>query len=358
MRRGLFAVLSLFLLLTESSFAAQDVSTVVQKTLPGVVVVYAQNSEQDASLGSGFFVTKNGDVITNFHLLRGMQTFTVKTNDGQVYPAQIRAFDQVRDIALLATKVPTSKYTVIPFASQIPPIGTAVFALGSPKGLEKSVSDGLVSQTRKLGDTQYLQVSCPISPGSSGGPILNNKGEAVGMATLYLPEGQNLNFAVPAPTLKNFVEYAKNLDPISFSPLQGRAPEPPKFPDPTPAPSRPEERYVYVSDVERMQNYIDTYSLKQDGYYVRFWIITKLDNAISKKLAKAFNIKKGSPATLNGEFEIDFYNKRMRSLRGELRGQKGEILNKGPVTPSWETINPGTPAAAWHDYIFKNYYQK
>lgn len=340
------------------SWAAQDISAIVQKSLPGVVVVYAQNNAQDACQGSGFFVTKNGDVITNFHVLQGMQTFAIKANDGQIYPAQVRAFDQVRDIALLATRVPASKYTVIPFAPQIPPIGTSVFALGSPKGLEKSVSDGLVSQVRKFGDTQYLQISCPVSPGSSGGPVLNNKGEAVGMATLNLEGGQNLNFAIPAPTLKNFVEYAKNLDPISLSPQQPRAPKSSPPPASAPRPTLSKERYVHVSNVDGMKSYIDTYSIKQDGGFVRFWIVTKLNNATSKGLAKLMNIKKGTPATLSGEYEIDFFNRQMRVVRVELLGQKGEVLNKETINPSWETLNPGTPGAAWYDYILKNYYQE
>jgi hypothetical protein len=340
------------------SLAAQDVSAVIQEALPGVVVVYAQNEAGGYGQGSGFFVTNNGDVATNHHVVEGRTAFAIKTNKGNIYPALVRAYDKERDIAILATNTPPSEYKVLSLTSQIAAIGTSVYAIGAPKGLEKSVSDGLVSQIRKLGDSRYLQVSCPISPGSSGGPILNINGEVVGMTTLFLAEGQNLNFAVPSPTLKTFIEYGKNLDPIAMVPKvieQTPSPDPPKRPER----ETPKERYVYLSTQDGFESYLDTYSLQQNGHIVRLWVVHKLNSEAARRFAKTANIR-GSykNITVLAEHEINFYTREMRYLQGTARSESGEILNKETSAGPWERLVPNAPGSKAYDYLLENYYKE
>ena len=356
-RKSLFpTVLCILLLSANAAAAAQDLSGIVQKTLPGVVVVYALDSKGDyAGHGSGSFVTDQGDVLTNQHVAKQNGEYYVQTDDGAVYPAKLRAYDVEWDMALLATNVPPSKYKVLPISSQVAPVGTGVFALGAPRGYPKSVSDGLVSQLRNMGGgVQYLQVSCPISPGSSGGPVLNLKGQIIGMATLMRIDAQNLNFAVPSPALKTFVERARKIDasrPQRFS-------SPPSSSGSKQSPnSAPAERHVYIGEEKDMDNYLDTRSVKQQGYYVRFRIQSLLDEDLARHLGSEFKLKTG-PETMQRDFEINFYRKQIRNIQNLLLDKDGKTLHKETPMLRWDDIKSGSPAQDWYDHIALKYYKK
>jgi S1-C subfamily serine protease len=162
-----FLLILSYWLFPQESFA-EDISNVVENVLRGVVVVIGKGPSRQ-SFGSGFFVSSNGDVLTNFHVVEGMNSIFVKNHDKKVYPAEVKAFDKEKDMAVLSTNLPKKSFSVLPLAKKTPKIGTAVLAIGAPEGLEQSVSDGLVSRLRKFGNVDYLQISCPISRGSSGG---------------------------------------------------------------------------------------------------------------------------------------------------------------------------------------------
>ena len=351
-RKSLFPIFFCILLLcANTARAAQDLSGIVQKTLPGVVVIYVADSKGNpVGYGSGFFVTNQGDVLTNHHVIGKGGTFYVKTDDGKAYLAKLRAYDFERDMALLATHVPSSKYKVLPISSQVAPVGTAVFALGAPLGLEKSVSDGLVSQLRNANGVQYLQISCPISQGSSGGPVLSNKGEIIGMATLMLIDGQNLNFAVPSPILKTFVERARRIDPVR--PQRFSSPTSPSSPG-----SAPAGRHFYIGEEKGMDNYLDTRSVKQQGYYVRFRIQSLLDEGLARHLGSEFKLKTG-PETMQRDFEINFYRKQIRNIQNLLLDKDGKTLHKETPMLRWNEIKSGSPAQDWYDHIALKYYKK
>jgi hypothetical protein len=124
-------------------------------------------------------------------------------------PLKILRTDEKNDLALLSVDVDlTSK--PLPLASAAVSPGEQVFAIGNPEGLEKTISQGIVSGLRKRGDRDLLQVTSPISHGSSGGPILNTKGEVVGVAVGALEDGQNLNFAVPVAYVRAILEQKAN----------------------------------------------------------------------------------------------------------------------------------------------------
>ena len=97
----------------------------------------------------------------------------------------------------------------MPTTGTLPAVGAPVVAVGNPQGLSRTVSTGIVSAVRLMDGRQMVQISAPISPGSSGGPVLNDRGEVVAIATSYLAEGQNLNFAVPVRYAMGLVERAK-----------------------------------------------------------------------------------------------------------------------------------------------------
>jgi tetratricopeptide (TPR) repeat protein len=151
-------------------------------------------------LGSGFFISQNGDVITNYHVIQGADSAEIKTADGKTYPiTYIVAGDEQNDIIRLSVNIPSQYVYPLLLSKTIPEVGERIIVYGSPLGLEKTVSDGIVSAIREVPSYgKLIQITAPISPGSSGSPVLNMQGEVIGIATFQFIEGQNLNFAIPS----------------------------------------------------------------------------------------------------------------------------------------------------------------
>jgi len=176
---------------------------IASKVSEAVVVVQASGRSGDI-FGTGFAVS-DSVIATSFHVVRGSTQITIQLQGGQTLgSAKVLTYDARRDLALVA--VPRLKLTPLSIAvdnsvSQ----GSRVFAFGHPEGLEFSLSEGLVSAVRDLGDVRVLQMTAPISQGSSGGPVVDSHARVVGVSTAYLGEGQNLNFAVVAGYLRGLL---------------------------------------------------------------------------------------------------------------------------------------------------------
>lgn len=165
--------------------------------------------------GSGFFIDPACVGVTNYHVIEGAYTATITTVDGATYEmGMILYYDKERDIAVFDA-LPTTPGAELrsPYLNLASPSsiqnGDVVYAIGSPLGLQNSITDGLVSNKNRIlpGDTKsYIQTSAPISHGNSGGPLLNEYGEVVGINSASIDEGQNLNFAIPVSDLAN-VDY-------------------------------------------------------------------------------------------------------------------------------------------------------
>lgn len=150
------------------------------------------------SEGSGFLVTPDGVIVTNFHVIEGASSVEVTTMAGETYDnVFFVTADPRRDLAVLRIPVEGAPSLRISPATTHE-IGSRVFATGNPLGQTGTFSDGMVSAHRTVEGVQMIQVSAPISPGSSGGPVMNESGEVIGVATMLLTGGQNLNYAVPA----------------------------------------------------------------------------------------------------------------------------------------------------------------
>ena len=158
--------------------------------------------------GSGFVVSENGVIVTNYHVLDGATSVLIEIN-GQVYEdIQVLAYNENWDLAVL--KVDASGLTPLVLAGSVEDarLGEQVIAMGNPEGLKKTVSDGIISTLyRRLEDFDYdhIQTTAPISKGSSGGPLMNMRGEVIGVNTLTYMTGQNLNFAVPIDMVHNML---------------------------------------------------------------------------------------------------------------------------------------------------------
>jgi hypothetical protein len=145
------------------------------------------------ALGSGFVVSTYGTAITNYHVIRGAYRATVKFADGTMGSVDgVDSYDQDRDLAMI--QLTPSPKTVLQFGdSDKLQVGDRVVAIGSPLGLQNTMSVGIVSGLRN----GVIQISDPISPGSSGGAVFDRNGKVVAVAVAQMVGGQNLNFAVP-----------------------------------------------------------------------------------------------------------------------------------------------------------------
>jgi len=173
------------------------------RALPAIVTV-----RTETSLGTGFVVRSDGWIATNLHVITAGAHLKVSLRGGRELEAvEVLASSVEYDLALV--RVDAQGLPVLSLGdSDAMRAGDAVVAIGNPLGLEDTVSNGLVSARRTVAHgAEILQISAPIAPGSSGGPIFNDQGEVVGIATAVLLQGQNLNFGVPTrylePLLKN-----------------------------------------------------------------------------------------------------------------------------------------------------------
>lgn len=149
------------------------------------------------SLGSGFFIEGGSALVTNFHVIEGAKVVYVKSGDGRVFNSDtVYGFDLKQDLAVLKVSPPATRTVVLGDSEKVV-IGTPITVIGNPEGLEKSVTNGLISGIRTIDGQQLFQISAPISPGSSGGPVFDEKGEVIGVVVGALSDGQNPNFAIP-----------------------------------------------------------------------------------------------------------------------------------------------------------------
>jgi serine protease Do len=163
-------------------------------------------------VGTGFVIDKNGTIATNLHVVVASDDIKVTLLDGTKYPVvRVIGYDQDHDLALLDIDPPDAIPTLPLGDSAVISPGDPVLAIGNPLGvLDYTVSDGILSAVRVLSPTfTLLQITAPISQGSSGGPLFNSYGEVIGIVNAFLGGGQNLNFAIPANYLKLLAATAK-----------------------------------------------------------------------------------------------------------------------------------------------------
>jgi serine protease Do len=171
-----------------------------------------------SGLGSGFFINADGYLITNFHVIQGETQITVQVYrqvDGQLdqetyRKVRIVAINKFQDLALLKIedpKAPKFKYVTLGSTDALN-VGDQVFAIGSPLGLERTVTSGIIStKTRELEGQLYLQTTTQINPGNSGGPLFNMAGQVVGVTNMKIMFGEGLGFAIPVELVKNFLDH-------------------------------------------------------------------------------------------------------------------------------------------------------
>jgi S1-C subfamily serine protease len=208
-RRIVPVLLIQFLLATETR--AQSIADIAERVGKSVTMIVTYDATGSViGQGSGVFINKNGLVLTNAHVLEDAYSAEVISDLGTFDRITIVFRDPTRDLALIQLK--TNQASPISFASDpnFRP-GDRVVAIGNPLGLEKTVSDGLISGIRLTNDgVELIQTTVPISPGSSGGVLLNTSGELIGITSSTLEAGQNINFAISLRTILDFLSDYEN----------------------------------------------------------------------------------------------------------------------------------------------------
>ncbi|MDQ2746481.1 MAG: trypsin-like peptidase domain-containing protein [Acidobacteriota bacterium] len=200
----LFFASVMFSFATSSVLAQNSIADLITRIKPSVVKITVFNEQKEPlKSGSGFFISQT-KVITNKHVIAEGKYIEIKMFDGTlIYANKIQTIPDI-DIAVLEFNSESKNIKPLLIAVNPPREGDKIIVYGSPLGLEGSVSDGIVSATRKIDKAIYMQITAPISHGSSGSPVIDMSGRVVGIATLNIEGGQNLNFAIPAQQVASF----------------------------------------------------------------------------------------------------------------------------------------------------------
>jgi hypothetical protein len=216
----LLNLMTILLLILPIAFAQIPLTTaqIAKRVSPCVVVIHGKTDSGDV-LGSGFIISKDGKIVTNLHVIREMKTATVQLANGKIFDSMsVLATDQRRDLAVIhiagfdlaALELGNSNSVVV---------GEPVVVVGSPQGLEGTVTAGILSSVRDSGDGfKVLQTDAAVNSGDSGGPLVNSKGQAIGVVSFKLRSAEGLNFAIPINYLKGLLNEFH--EPISLAQMR------------------------------------------------------------------------------------------------------------------------------------------
>ena len=184
----------------------EDFSEIIQKAIKGVVSVMTESS-----VGSGFIVDQEGYVVTNYHVIQKGEKIRVLTHDKNIVPAKVLGVDRLRDLALL--KMDGSfDYLALSDSDKLQ-VGRKVIAIGNPLGLSFTVTEGIISGLNREGPNgieEYIQTDVPLNPGNSGGPLLDTKGEVIGITNFKIGGAESLGFALESNSIKNSINSMLN----------------------------------------------------------------------------------------------------------------------------------------------------
>lgn len=180
---------------------------IFKRVAPSVVAIDCLDGKNaKISAASGFFIADNGEIVTNFHVIKACQNLNVRLANGDVYDSTwVIAADARRDMAIIRIKAVS--LPVLPLGeSNSLEVGQTVYSVGNAKGLQNTLQEGLVSALREVNGSRLVQVSASINPGNSGGPIVDDQGRVIAIASAYVKDAENLGFAIPIDYLKGYLD--------------------------------------------------------------------------------------------------------------------------------------------------------
>ncbi|HEY6186538.1 MAG TPA: tetratricopeptide repeat-containing serine protease family protein [Pyrinomonadaceae bacterium] len=207
MRRNfpLLLALASLILFSRHVSAQESLPELIRRVKPSVVSVITYDAKNNVSVtGSGFFI-RPGQVVTNLHVIEGAHHAEIRTFDGKgkTFPVNgILDVDLEGDLAILGINMPPERARLLDISNVVPEEGEKIFVIGNPLRMEGSIADGIVSAVREVPNlARIIQITAPISHGNSGSPLFNMRGEVVGVVTMVVTNGQNINLALAASRL-------------------------------------------------------------------------------------------------------------------------------------------------------------
>ena len=192
----------------QSTLDKKDIATIAKEANGAVVSIVMSDKEgHPLAYGSGFLISKDGWIVTNYHVIKTGSSAMIKLPDGAFLPADgVVASDKGRDVAIIKAHGNDFRTVTLGDSARLQ-VGEEVVAIGTPLALESTVSNGIVSAIRTVEEKggKFLQITAPISHGSSGGPLFNMAGEVVGITSAGIERGENLNFAIPIDDVKPMI---------------------------------------------------------------------------------------------------------------------------------------------------------
>jgi tetratricopeptide (TPR) repeat protein len=196
--------LNLFFILIFSTISlAQNIPKLYKKVSPSIVKISSLDNNGLASSGTGFFIDQN-TIITCYHVVDNIHKIDIRNITGQQFTVDsIIASNKQTD--LIKFKVKEKSSTWLKLANKLPEVGQTVYLISNPNGFDFSISNGLISSIRNIDETQVIQTNASASPGSSGGPLIDVKGNVLGVISYVKYAGQNLNFAATSLNAINLI---------------------------------------------------------------------------------------------------------------------------------------------------------
>ena len=186
---------------------AQNAEEIFKKCSPAVFYVEVYNAAgKSTASGSGFFIDADGTAVTNYHVIDGAYSAKILRSDTGAVCDVAGVYDYNKEGDWAVIKISGSGFPYLTRGDMSTVVGgAAVYAIGSPQGLDNTISEGIISNpSRKLGETTYIQTSAPISHGSSGGALINKYGEVIGITSAGIAEAENIGFALPISSIDNY----------------------------------------------------------------------------------------------------------------------------------------------------------
>ena len=205
--KKLYVVMAFAVVVTTAA-SAQEAREIARDLREALVSISTYKNSDELAAGSGFVISADGLVATNYHVIEGGDRISVETSTGESFSrVSVVDADQRRDIAVL--RLPTRGLSALDFAAlESVEVADNVYAMGNPLGLEATFSSGIVSADRIVDGVQVFQITAPISSGSSGGPVVNKEGEVIGIASALMEGGQNINFVIPIKYVQGLLDIA------------------------------------------------------------------------------------------------------------------------------------------------------
>ncbi len=187
------------LVLVSAPICGSAINFDMENICDSVVVVHSSGS-----MGTGFAIS-DSLIITNHHVVDTTTRYTIETRDGSLLAGKLLGSDETQDLSLI--EVAGGNLATIPLTADIPPLGTDVYAVGSPQGLGFTVSRGILSTADRVVDgIHYIQTDAAINPGNSGGPLLNEAGQVIGVNNMKVADADRISLAVPMSAVVSFLE--------------------------------------------------------------------------------------------------------------------------------------------------------